>query len=382
MRIGVDIRPLIDPHPSGVGEYADQLISAMLSRGREHEFVLYANAYHLTREEITSRFRGANVSYRLTRIPNKLLHASISALRVPTLDAFTGPVDCFFLPNWNFAAFSKRTKRVVLTVHDVTYLRYPQYYSTRRRLWHRVIRARRLIRQADAVISVSAHTGEEIHELFGVPTSRIHTVRSGLARSFLERPSTDDQRRVRGRYALPERYGLLLATIEPRKNLEGALLAYDAYIRTTGDDIDLVVVGARGWSVKSLERLHERLATRSRIHFIGYVPSADRAPIYVQSAFFLFPSFAEGFGFPPLEAASQGVPVIASATSALPEIIGDIALLVDPHDVGQISEAIREVVRDEQLREQLARAGQQHVRSFSWDRTADETLAVLTGGRA
>jgi alpha-1,3-rhamnosyl/mannosyltransferase len=132
---------------------------------------------------------------------------------------------------------------------------------------------------------------------------------------------------VRAVYDLPERYGLILATLEPRKNVEGAILAFSRYCSEQRDSsLALVVVGGNRWSTSVLSSIAQSLPIRDRIRFLGYVPSGDRPALYAESSFFFFPSFAEGFGFPPLEAASQGTPVITSARSALPEIIGDAAL--------------------------------------------------------
>ncbi|MBI3963813.1 MAG: glycosyltransferase family 4 protein [Candidatus Kerfeldbacteria bacterium] len=380
MRIGIDIRPLLDPTPSGVGEYTEQIVRSLIRLGSDHEFVLFANAFRADEGKLRLRLDGPRVTWCIRHIPNRLLHGSLWSIRRPALDSFTGPVDCFFMPNWHFAAFSAAVRRRVLTVHDVTYRRHPQYYSFRRRLWHRLIRADGLIRSADALLAVSEHTKRELMALFAVPEQRITVTPLAPSALFATVVSHAERAAVRQRYRLPAHYGLILATQEPRKNIEGALMAFDLFAqRYPASDLGIVVAGAAGWQMGALRRRVSTLVSRARIHFLGYVPSDVRPALYAGSVFFLSPSFAEGFGLPLLEAASQGVPVITSARSAMPSVLGGGALLVDPHDLEQLVEAMEELLADDALRQRLVRAGHDRVSQYSWERTAATTLAVLTG---
>lgn len=380
MRIGIDIRPLLDPTPSGVGEYTEQIVRSLIRLDRGHEFVVFANAFRADEGRLRSRLDSPRVTWCIRHIPNRLLHGSLWSFRRPVLDSFTGPVDCFFMPNWHFASFSAAVRRRVLTVHDVTYRRHPQYYSFRRRLWHRLIRADGLIRSADALLAVSEHTKHELMTLFGIPEQRITVTPLAPSSLFAAVASPADRAAVHQRYQLPTHYGLILATQEPRKNIEGALMAFDLFAqRYPASDLSIVVAGAAGWQMGALRRRVSTLVSRTRIRFLGYVPSDVRPALYAGSVFFLSPSFAEGFGLPLLEAASQGVPVITSARSAMPSVLGSAALLVDPHDLEQLVEAMEELIADDALRQRLVRAGYDRVRQYSWERTAATTLAVLTG---
>jgi glycosyltransferase involved in cell wall biosynthesis len=179
-------------------------------------------------------------------------------------------------------------------------------------------------------------------------------------------------------------YLLYVGTLQPRKNLSRLI---EAFARLAGapafadvqqsDSLRLVLAGRRGWLYDDLVAQVERLGLAGRVFFPGYVADADLPALYSGALAFVFPSLYEGFGLPVLEAGACGVPVITSNTSSLPEVAGDAALLVDPHDVDAIAEAMYRLVTDEALRAELVRRGFENVKRFSWEKCARETLAVL-----
>ncbi|MGZ8831878.1 MAG: glycosyltransferase family 4 protein, partial [Thermoanaerobaculia bacterium] len=172
---------------------------------------------------------------------------------------------------------------------------------------------------------------------------------------------------------LPKHYILFVGTIEPRKNLEVLLDAFDELRRSGHYDGSLVVAGMIGW--KS-EAVAGRLKGPDIVH-LHYLPAGQLATAYRNADVFVFPSIYEGFGFPMLEAMQSGVPVIAARSSSLPEVGGDAALYFDPHNAGELAGQLRRVLRDETLRRDLAERGRQRIAQFRWDRAAEETLKVL-----
>ena len=188
----------------------------------------------------------------------------------------------------------------------------------------------------------------------------------------LPTPSADCVQATRERYGLAQPYALYVGTIHPRKNI-ARLLAAHAALRSRSD-LDLALIGAPGWRSDALVA---QAAAQEHVHLLGYVPDADLPALLAGATCFVFPSLYEGFGLPVLEAQSLGVPVMTSHNSALPEIAGDAALLVDPTDVDAIAQAMLQLSQDETLRQRLIAAGHANVQRFSWTKAAAETLAVL-----
>lgn len=182
---------------------------------------------------------------------------------------------------------------------------------------------------------------------------------------------------VRTRYALPATYALYVGTLQPRKNLARLIQAYHRLRQQQTLTWDLVLAGAGGWESAALLRLVTDLHLDDCVHFLGYMADEALSALYDGARFFCFPSLFEGFGLPVLEAQQHGVPVMTANNSALPEIAGDAALLVDPTDVDAIADAMLQLSQDEALRQRLIAAGYENVKRFSWEKAARETLAVL-----
>ncbi len=378
MKIGIDIRCLIGGNRTGVEEYTAELLEHLFASDRENEYVLFWNAWKLPACPFEWDRRFPNVRLASFRIPNKLLNFCFWYFRFPHLDRMIGGADVFFLPNLNFGAFS-RSVRVVLTAHDMSFDRYAETFSWKRRLWHLLVSFRRLVIRADAVISVSRSTRDDMLSALGVSPKKVRVVESGISERFRVMDRNDPTLpTVKNRYALPYRFVLFVGTIEPRKNLLSLAYAFDRLVKS-GEALnyDLVIVGTYGWKYRNILKKIDDLPSRSRIHFTGFVRDEDKPALYNLASVFVAPSFYEGFGFPPLEAAACGVPVIASNTSSFPETIGVGAMLVDPLRPDDIFRALRELLRDAPLRDRLLQRGRECVAPFQWKQTARKTLVVF-----
>jgi glycosyltransferase involved in cell wall biosynthesis len=258
--------------------------------------------------------------------------------------------------------------RTVVTVHDVLALRAPEYFSP-------VIRANfsllgpPTIRRAAAVLTGSRYSRAEIVELTGADAERVHVVPLGLDPRF--RPAPADPGVLRKRYGIDRPYVLCVGTLEVRKNLVGALQAFTAL---GADDHQLVVVGGRGWMNAEFAQIAARV--RDRVVVTGYLGDDDLVGLLSSAACFLYPSFLEGFGFPPLEAMACGTPVVTSTGGSLPEVCGDAALLVEPHDIAAIASAVRRVLATPALAADLRKRGLRRADEFQWDRCAEQTVEV------
>lgn len=260
---------------------------------------------------------------------------------------------------------------VVVTVHDLSFIRFPQLFRPVNRLYLTVM-TRLSARRARRLIAVSEHAASESSELLGVPRERITVVHHGVNGAFRPLPAPDVTN-FRERQGLPERFVLFVGTLEPRKNL-GRLI--EAFARLDDLTCKLVLAGGRGWLYDDLFARVEELELRDKVVFPGYVPNEDLPLWYNAATAVAYPSLYEGFGMPVTEAQACGTPVLTSNTSSLPEAAGDAGLLVDPHDVEDIASGLRQLLTDPDLREEMRKQGLKRVESLSWSRTAGQTIEV------
>jgi glycosyltransferase involved in cell wall biosynthesis len=363
LRIGVDIRPFYEPL-TGVGWYLYHLLHEMARRD-DVELFLFGDARvtdegpHL-QAEIPS---GAHLCvFDLRGQPKSRFDRPITAgayvlwMSLLDCDVFFGAN--YFLPRLQGAV----SRRRVITIHDLTYKRFPNLLQ-KETLENLERQMTREIAIADGIIAVSDSTRRDLLQFYEIDPRRVHTIHSGVAP--LPEPVP-----VLG---LPKHYILFVGTIEPRKNLEVLLDAFDELRRSGHYDGSLVVAGRIGW--KS-EAVAGRMKRPNIVH-LDYLPAGQLSTAYRNADVFVFPSIYEGFGFPMLEAMESGVPVIAARSSSLPEVGGDAALYFDPRNADELAAQLRRVLRDETLRRDLVQRGRRRIAQFRWDRAAEETLKVL-----
>jgi glycosyltransferase involved in cell wall biosynthesis len=278
-----------------------------------------------------------------------------------------------------FAAPIASSCPTVVTVHDLSFLRYPGAFRGANRSYLSFI-TRASIRRAARIIAVSESTRQDVINLIGAPAEKVIVVPNGVTPQFspAEPGEVSDFRQRRG---LPARYILFLGTLEPRKNLVRLIEAY-AELRSRAQDGDaitippLVIAGAKGWFYQDIFARVTELGLGDQVIFPGFVPAEELQWWYRGADVFVYPSLFEGFGLPVLEAMACGAPTITSDASSLPEVAGDGAILVDPEDVGQLADAIRRVLTNPSLVGQLRAAGLRQAACFPWERTAATTREV------
>lgn len=377
MVIGIDLRVLGTGRVTGVEEYARQLMAHLLPLNPEQQFVLFISGRD-ARQGPEAWWNGANVRIYTHRGSNRLLSARMRLTGRPRLDELVGGADVFFFPHFLYAPLSAACPRVV-TFHDLSYERFPEFLSRRRRLWHRSqMRPHLQARQAGRLIAVSHSTARDLQNLYGVDPRRVSVIHSGIDPS-LSRPDAADVIQFRRRRGLPERFVLSLCTMEPRKNLAGLVRAFELLAaRPNNADVHLCLAGPSGWLSGDVASAVRRSPVADRIRLPGPVPQEERALWYSASAVFTYPSFFEGFGFPPLEAMACGTPVVAAHASSLGEVVGDAGLLVDPYDVGGLAAALDAVLGNPALAARMSQAGLARARKFSWTSAARQTLEAIT----
>jgi len=371
-RLLIDGRVLLDPSGGGVFAYAKATAAAMEASGR-FDCRTWANAW------AAADAREIDI---VTRVPNRLLHAAMRFSGRPTLSELSGvSPEAIWMPNANFAPEEPGVP-LALTVHDLSYEIYPEFFSLKQRLWHRAVDPRALARRAAAVLAVSETTKRDIVERWGIPPERVTVTLEGVAPS---EPEQEALEKARARYRLPERFILHVGALEPRKNHLGLLDAYHQ-LRPLArfNRLGLVLAGPRGWNNDAILRAIRRSPYRDDIRLLGYVADADRAALYRLASVFAFPSFYEGFGLPPLEAMSAGLPVVASHAGAAGEVVGDAGILTDPYRPSEIADAVASVLDSPSLAALYAARGRARAAGFTWEasakKTEDAILRVLGPG--
>ena len=259
----------------------------------------------------------------------------------------------------------------VVTIFDLSFLRYPERLTAGRRLYLRLITAAS-VRRARRVIAISESGKAEITRLLGVPAPRVDVALPGVSPHFRPLPRQEVEA-FRARRGLPERIILYVGTLEPRKNLEMLIRAYARLPQRR--TVKLALVGGKGWQFERIFALIEALGLEEDVLTPGYVP-ADELPMWYNSAeVFVYPSVYEGFGLPLLEAMACGLPVVASNTTSLPEAVGPDGLLLPPDDARAWTETLSGLLSDPAARSALAERGRQRARRFTWEQTARQVVA-------
>ncbi len=368
MRIGIDIRPLMQAQYSGVSHYTLYMLRALFAQDRENHYTLFYNSH---KEAALPEFVGENITYCRLKYPNKLFNASLALMGHPHLDRVMGTVDVLYVPNLNFISWSASCQTVI-TVHDLSFIRFPEFFSPKMRAWHWLTRPEKTLQRADRLIAVSENTKRDLIDLLHIDPAKIEVIYEGIDPSCCV---LDDDciklSAIKIKYNLPDTFILYLGTLEPRKNIETLIETY----RKLETDVHLVIAGGQGWKTESIYRAAEG---NDKIHFIGYVGASDKNALYNLAKLFVYPSYYEGFGLPLLEAMACGTPVIAGCNSSQVEVVGDAGLLVDPYNVTDLVQAIQLLFENPDVYELYRNKGLARAQSFSWETAGRQLLQTLT----
>lgn len=360
MRIATDIRPLLEKNRAGVSLYTLNLLCEAVKH-TENEYALFCNSSKLPFPEDAPS--GANVEQFDTNYPNRMLNALFALCHWPKVETLVNRADIVYLPNLNFIATDKP---LVLTVHDLSFFRYPEFFTCKQKLWHRLINVERMIGRATSIVAVSEHTKTDIIETFGVPEEKVRAVTPGISKEYYCRPP-HEKAQIRKKYGLSENFILYLGTLEPRKNVNGLIRAYDMLEQ----DIDLVIAGTPGWLYKDIFDAAKKSPKNERIKFIGYVKEEDKPALYSSARIFAYPSHYEGFGMPVLEAMACGTPIVTSNNSSLGEVVGNAGLLCNPEKNEEIVMALDAILESPGFEDRLRKNGLSRAENFSWSDSAD-----------
>ena len=369
MRIAIDARKLRD---YGIGTYVRNVLRHLSRLDRSTEYVLLCQAQDCgVAEELGENFRAVRQAAPAYSVREQVA--------VP-LDLRREGIDLFHAPHYVLPPLTPC--KAIVTIHDCIHLRFPQYLPNRLAYAYARSSLWMAAHRAERVLTVSEASKRDILRYFRIPESRIHVIHNAIDERFGTEPAEEEVTRVRERYQLNDPFVLYAGNIKPHKNLERLIEAFHLLRRQGHDHVKLLIIGDEISKYATLRRAVHRYKLHKHVRFFGFVPDKTLAILYRLAAVFVFPSLYEGFGLPPLEAMASGTPVVTSNISSLPEVVGDAALLIDPYSAEAIADAMRRVLTDAALRDDLRRRGLERARHFSWERSVtrvreiyDEVLA-------
>ncbi len=272
-----------------------------------------------------------------------------------------------------------RNWRAVITVHDLAFVRFPELLTKTSARYYGQIR--RACQSADQIIAVSQNTADDLIQLLNVPARKVAVIHEAAAELYRRLPE-EERQAERARRGVPQGYHLFVSTIEPRKNLS---LLFEVYASVGASELlPLLVVGDEGWLSAPIMEEYRQLQLGERVRFLGAAGQDELVRLYNGATSFVYPSRYEGFGLPPLEAMACGVPVLAADNSSLPEVVGEAGILLPATDPAAWLSAMLAVQSEAGLHDQMSQAGLSQAARFSWNRAAEETLALyrrVIGGR-
>lgn len=367
MRFGLDGTPVWGP-PVGQYTYMASLIKSMLQLETNHEFVVYC------RREIPSEFDSVRdrATYHICGFKNRKFCEQLSIPHHANRDALDLLHTCWCRP------YLYRGKNV-FNIMGLEWRTHPgvALHSRMNTLWYRTT-IESTIRKADRLIAISDFMRQTFIERMGIPGERISVVYLGVDLGMYYQVKEQERLdAVRQKYSLPDRFMLFVGALLANKNLERIIRAFHT-LKQDSDfrDLGFVIAGGQGWNSSPIYGLVQELELEDDILFTGFIPQEDKLALYNLAQVYAFPSLVEGFGLPVLEAMACGTAVVTSNVTAMPEVAGDAALLVNPLEQDELTEALRTVLSDDKLRAELVEKGLKRVHDFTWKKTAQNMLNV------
>ncbi len=362
MKIAIDVRTAAG-QKAGKGWYTFHIVKKMLELDHENEYLLY------TRDKIAAFDNYKNSTQKVVDGGGFLWHYKTAK------DLKKQQVDIFFSPtSYITPVLVPKGIKVVLTVHDLVAFLFPNQHN-KKAVYIEKMFLKKALKRADFICTVSQNTKRDIIHKFNCDDKKIDTVYCSADSGFVphkKQELTDFAKKTN----LPKDFFLAVGTLEPRKNFKTLIEAF-ALVQKKHPQTHLIIVGKEGWDYRGIYDAVKFNYLNKKVHFLGYLSVESLANLYNLARAFVFPSFYEGFGIPPLEALKCGCPVIASYTSSIPEVVGDAGILVNPESKENIAAAMIKVYEDSELREQLRNEGFIQSKKFSWEASARKMINIL-----
>lgn len=340
MIIGIDASRAFIKEKTGTENYSYNLIQELLRIDKKNQYRLY------TKENIPW--------------PRFWTQGGLA------FECLIRPPDILFIPAHTMPIIRRRNLKVVVTIHGLEYQYLPGYYRFPQCLYLNKS-TEYAVRHATHLIAVSQWTKKQLVKELRADPKKITVIYEGV--------STAKGRSGGGTTDKP--YILFVGTIQPRKNLVRLIEAFAKILPVRQAGLQLLIAGKLGWMYKEILAAPKKFGVEKKVKFLGYVADKEMASLYQGALCFVLPSLCEGFGLPVLESMNSGCPVIASKVGALPEVVGEAGLLVDPHKIEEMARAMKLMIENQELREALREKGFRQVKKFSWEKAAKETIKVF-----
>lgn len=367
MRIGIDGRAAKWYRGTGIGTYTYELVNSLNSVDNKNDYLVFMPDNCKDSLNLNRNFIQANITetaegsfWDVVNIPNILKDYKIDLYHVPQ-NGIGLPVEkeCPFL----------------ITLHDVIPFKMPETVSkSYLKIFTENIPS--IIERCDGIVTVSDYSKKDIVETLNFPEEKIFVTYLANEDIYIPIDKILSRYIIKKNYSITDKYILYVGGFSPRKNILGLIEAFSILMEKYHENIKLVIAGRKGSSYETYKSRAEELNIDDKVLFPGFIALDDLPYLYNASELFIYPSFYEGFGLPPIEAMACGVPVIASDTTSIPEIAGDSARLIDPQNTSDMAEAMLNVLQDENLRNDLIQKGLKRSRQLSWKNTARQMLNV------
>ncbi len=364
MRIGIDAKQYFTG-PVSSRVILQNLLPQLFDLYTEHDWFVF---FDKKDEHRVNPFSHQKISIRYVHTPTNMLSNLLllpRQIRKDNLD-----VTLFMM----FAPFIKKSKSVVF-IHDVLFMDHPEYFTWKEKSYFKPILW--LTKKADRIICTTNYVSDKLLQYHFVKSkAKIDIASLGISNEFRPVEKHEEQllNAIREKFNLPESYILFVGRLNARKNIEGLLKAVPLIM---DKEIKIVIVGEENWKAPDLKGLLSDPVLAKRILFTGKITDHELEAVYAMATIFCFPSFAEGFGLPPLEAMASGIPVIVSKTSAIPEVCGDAAVYIDPDQPEEIASAISMLLTDKTFYDEKKQAGLKRAANFTWEKTAHQVMKSL-----
>lgn len=363
MRIAINCRSFLNKNYTGIGRYTSQLIQSLSVIDQQNEYLLYT-AKNLF-----------NIRRRVPRPPAKNFFVKVDRFN-RGVEETTGPFDIYHAPSPE--DIEVKTSKVVVTVHDLVFKAFPKVHTSQTiKTTERQMQA--IIKRAAKIICCSQSTIDDLTNYFSIERKKTVMIYQGVNKNEFYPIGESEDAMAESAIAskgIDEQFLLFVGTIEPRKNLENLLKAYELLRNRKKFSGKLVLIGMKGWMNDPLNTLVNDLGLKNHVLFLGFLSNQELRYFYNKAQVFVFPSFYEGFGFPIVEAFNCGLPVVTSNVSSCSEIAGEAALKVNPNDIDAIAQAIARILHNDDLRRTLREKGFKRAGDFSFAQTARQTLEV------
>ncbi|OGJ49572.1 hypothetical protein A2335_04210 [Candidatus Peregrinibacteria bacterium RIFOXYB2_FULL_32_7] len=375
MKIVIDISLAVG-NRAGIGNYSYNLAKQLAKIDKKNKytfFPFFCYIYHPDFKNIPLDFSNPNCKLKYKYLPKEWIDYLWKESIIPKNDIIG---DCDILHSTSFCVPENIKSKLAVTIYDVSFVTHPQFHQEAN-IQHCYNGTKKAVEKADVIIAISEHTKNDLIKYFNCPPEKIKVTYLGYDQKIFRVIKEKNKiQNILKKYNIKKSFIFNLGTIEPRKNIKGLIKAYSLLDNKTQNQHDLVIAGGKGWLNSEIYSLIKETNLEEKIKFLGYVDENDLPYLYNVAKCFVYPSFYEGFGLPPLEALACACPVISSNISSLPEVVGNAGLLIDPNDNQQISEAIKNVLINTSLRENLKKKALLQAKKFSWELCAQETLSI------